>query len=129
MDIAITIFRIGVGVGAVLVGLGIVLIAISVLPLARDVRALANDARRLANLAERELANIVAGARELRSETEALAEDLELRLGRLRDDAAVMEDGAARGPGAAFPTLPAPRSPAALPPVQSRDAREDERIA
>ncbi|HET7582484.1 MAG TPA: hypothetical protein VFL75_07005 [Candidatus Limnocylindria bacterium] len=65
MDVAITIFRIGVGVGAVLVGLGIILIAIYLRPLARDARALANDARRLANLAERELSGLIDGAREL----------------------------------------------------------------
>jgi hypothetical protein len=56
MDIAILIFRIGIGVGAVLVGLGVIIIALSLRPVARDARALASDARRLANLAERELA-------------------------------------------------------------------------
>ena len=36
MDVAITIFRVGVGIGAVLVGLGIVLIALYLRPVARD---------------------------------------------------------------------------------------------
>ena len=65
MDIAVLIFRVGVGVGAVLIGLGVILIALSLRPVARDARALANDARRLANLAERELAGLVEGSRDL----------------------------------------------------------------
>ena len=115
MDIAITIFRIGVGAGAVLVGLGIILIAFSLRPLVRDARALANDARRLANLAEKELSSIVDGARELTHDTEVLTEDLTQRLARLRSQTEELEGRV--------------QNPAALPPVQSRDAREDERIA
>jgi hypothetical protein len=65
VDIAITIFRVGVGIGAVLVGVGIILIALSLRPLTRDARALATDARRLATLAERELTGIIDGARGL----------------------------------------------------------------
>jgi hypothetical protein len=55
MEIALAIFRIGVGVGALLVGLGLLLTALALRPVARDLRSLANDARRLARLTEEEL--------------------------------------------------------------------------
>ena len=58
MDLAITIFWIGVGLGALLVGIGVMMIALSLRPVVRDTRALANDARRLTRLAEAELANM-----------------------------------------------------------------------
>jgi vacuolar-type H+-ATPase catalytic subunit A/Vma1 len=128
MDIAITIFRVGVGVGAVLVGLGIILIAFSLRPLARDARALANDARRLANLAERELAGLIDGARELTQDTEAVTRELEQRVARLDRQTERAEDGGSAA-HAVSAAVASPVSPRTLPPVQSRDAREDERIA
>jgi hypothetical protein len=138
MDIAVTIFRVGVGIGAVLVGLAIVLIAFSLRPLARDARALANDARRLANLAERELSSIIDGARQLTSGTEDEAAELEQRLERLHRQAQELEAGVAQGPAVTVaatvsaplgdpPSLPA-RDPAPVGPVQSPDTDEDGRI-
>jgi hypothetical protein len=127
MDVAITIFRIGVGIGAVLVGLGIIFIALSLRPLARDARALANDARRLANLAETELANIMRGARELTAGAEEQAEELARRLDRLNQQALELEERVSAEPSVTVAASVA--TPSALPPLQSPHAREDERIA
>lgn len=52
MDLAQTIFYVGVGIGAVLVGVGVIAAAISLRPLARDARSLARDAARLSRLLE-----------------------------------------------------------------------------
>jgi uncharacterized protein YoxC len=137
MDVAITIFRVGVGIGAVLVGLGIVLIALYLRPVARDARALANDARRLANLAETELADIIGGTRELASGTELLTDDLAERLDRLNQQARELEERVQAGPSvtvgasvaapSSLPPVAVARPP--MGPVQSPNAREDEQIA
>jgi hypothetical protein len=137
MDVAITIFRVGVGIGAVLVGLGIVLIALYLRPVARDARALANDARRLANLAETELGNIMGGARELTSGAELLTDDLAERLDRLNQQARELEErvlaepsvtmGASVAAPSSLPPVAVARPP--MGPVQSPNAREDEQIA
>jgi hypothetical protein len=89
MDLAITIFWIGVGLGALLVGIGVIVIAVSVRPVTRDARALANDARRLTRLAEAELANLAGRTREIADGTEVLTSDLanELRALRAQTDA------------------------------------------
>ena len=127
MDVAITIFRVGVGVGAVLVGLGIIFIALSLRPLARDARALANDARRLANLAETELGNIVRGAQELTAGAEEQADELAQRLDLLNRQARDLEERVPAEPPLMVAASVA--APSALPPVQSPHAREDEQIA
>jgi hypothetical protein len=127
MDVAITIFRVGVGVGAVLVGLGIIFIALSLRPLARDARALANDARRLANLAETELGSIVHGARELAAGTEEQADELAERIERLNLQARELEERVLFEPAVTVGASIA--APSALTPVQSPHAREDEQIA
>lgn len=130
MDVAVTIFRIGVGIGAVLVGLGIVMIALSLRPLARDARALANDARRLANLAERELSSIMDGARQLTAGTEEMTTELADRLDRLHREAQALEERITAEPTVTITgVVGSPVSPSARPPVQSPDTREDERIA
>ena len=86
--------------------------------------------RRLSNLAEKELSSIVEGARELTHDTEELTEDLEHRLARLRSQTEELEDRVSADPAVTVAAAVAtPISPASLPPVQSRDAREDERIA
>lgn len=55
MDLAQTVFYVGVGIGAVLVGIGVLLAAIWLRPLSRDTRDLARDAARLARLLEEDL--------------------------------------------------------------------------
>lgn len=129
MDVAITIFRIGVGVGAVLVGVGIVLIALSLRPLARDARVLARDARRLANLAETELTSIMGGARQLTDGAEEVTRDLAVRIEQLKDQATELEDRVLAHPAASVAASVTSASSPGIGPVQSPNAREDEQIA
>jgi len=84
MDLAITIFWVGVGAGALLVGIGVMMVAFSLRPVARDVRALANDARRLSRLAESELTTLTGRARELTEGAEVLSADLAVQLDALK---------------------------------------------
>jgi uncharacterized protein YoxC len=113
MDIALTIFRIGVGVGALLVGIGVIIAVLALRPAARDVRALAADARRLLRLSESELPAIIEHARQVSGNAEELSEDLAVTLERL--DAAT----------SAIEVVGRPL----IGPVQSGDATEDEQIA
>jgi len=53
MDLALTIFRFGVGVGALLIGLSLLLLVISLRGLARDARVLSGDLQRLNTLLAR----------------------------------------------------------------------------
>lgn len=129
MDVALTIFRIGVGVGAVLVGVGIVLIALSLRPLARDARALARDARRLANLAETELTSIIGGTRQLSDGAEEVTKDLALRIEQLKDQATELEDRVDSHPAVRVAARVTTAPSQGIGPVQSPNAREDERIA
>ena len=91
MDLAITIFWIGVGLGALLVGIGVMMIALSLRPVARDTRALANDARRLTRLAEAELANMAGRSRDNADGTEVLTSDLANELHALRAQTDALE--------------------------------------
>jgi uncharacterized membrane protein YccC len=111
MDLAETIFRIGVGIGALLVGVGLLVAVVSVIPLARDVRALARDTRRLSRLAETDLPQLLELARSVAANAELLTEDLAVRLEQSRPAAE-----------------PPPGRPHDMP-VQSGDAAEDQQIA
>jgi hypothetical protein len=144
MDLAITIFWIGVGLGALLVGIGVIVIAVSLRPVTRDARALASDARRLTRLAEAELANVAGRTREIADSTEVLTSDLATELKALRAQTDALEQrvladrSAMAAPGAeATPALvatqvgepdddPMRRQPIGS--VQSPHAREDEQI-
>lgn len=111
MELAETVFRIGVGVGALLVGIGLLVGVVALLPLARDARALARDARRLSRLAEEELPELLVQARSVAANAELLTEDMAVRLEQSRVAA---ELATGRPPGMS---------------VQSGDAAEDEQIA
>ena len=111
MELAETVFHVGVGVGALLVGIGLVVAVIALVPLSRDVRALARDTRRLSRMAETDLPELVELAREVAANAELLTEDLAVRLEQSRVTA---EPPAGRPTGM---------------PVQSGDAAEDEQIA
>jgi hypothetical protein len=91
MDLAITIFWIGVGAGALLVGIGVIMIAISLRPVARDIRALANDARRLTRLAESEVTLLVGRTREIADGTEQLSSELAHELDALKAQTDALE--------------------------------------
>jgi uncharacterized protein YoxC len=136
MDLAITIFWVGVGVGALLVGISVTLIAISLRPVARDVRALANDARRLTRLAESELTVLMGRTREIADGTEQLTTDLAHELDTLKAQADALEQrvlaettvtvATSVGDPTATPQAMG-RQPVGS--VQSPHAREDEQIA
>ena len=59
MDVAEVIFRVGVGVGALLIGIGLLALVLAIGPLSNDARSLANDVRRLTRLVEKELPRIL----------------------------------------------------------------------
>ena len=64
MELALIVFRIGVGIGALLVGIGLLLAVVSLRGLARDVRALARDTARLTRVLDKELPELIERARE-----------------------------------------------------------------
>jgi hypothetical protein len=112
MELAETIFRVGLGIGVLLIGIGLLVAVLALLPAVRDLRALATDARRLARLAERDVPELVAQARSVAANAELLTEDLAVRLEQSRPPAT-------DGP---------PGRPLGMP-VHSGDAEEDEHIA
>lgn len=111
MDLALTIFRLGVGIGALLVGIGLVIAVLSLRPLVRDVRGLATDTRRLTRLADEQLPQLLEHARTVAANAEILTEDVAVRLEQSRMSAEL-----------------AARRPSGMP-VQSGDAAGDEHIA
>lgn len=136
MDLALTVFRIGVGVGALFIGLALLLLVFSLRGLGRDARTLSADLQRLNRL----LATLT---------SEEPAGDAPEGQDRAREPAA-HEAPSAPHPPPAPPdeawALPPPANsdePAAADeevvgwwpggvsdgPVQSADQREDERIA
>ncbi|HEY8180480.1 MAG TPA: hypothetical protein VIH33_08775 [Candidatus Limnocylindria bacterium] len=138
MDLAITIFWIGVGIGALLVGIGVIMMAVSLRPVARDTRALANDARRLTRLAESELANMAGRTREMADGAEELTTDLANELHALRAQTDALEQRVlGERPIMAAPVTVAspigrphddPMGRQPIGSVQSPHAREDEQI-
>lgn len=150
MELATTIFWIGVGLGALLVGIGMIMMALSLRPVARDVRALANDARRLTRLAESELTVLMGRTREIADGTEELTSDLAHELDALKAQTDALERRviaepaftvtasvtAPEAPSGARDAMPvgdpmAPPDPMGRQPigsVQSPHAREDEQI-
>jgi len=111
MDLALTIFRLGVGIGALLVGVGLLIAVLSLRPLVRDIRALATDTRRLSRLADEQLPELLEHARTVAANAEILTEDVAVRLEQSRM--------AAEPPPRRMPGMP----------VQSGDAAGDEHIA
>ena len=142
MDLAITIFWIGVGLGALLVGIGVIVIAVSLRPVTRDARALASDARRLTRLAEAELASLAGRTREIADGSETHTSDLANEMKALRAQTVLGEPSVMAGHvTVATPTSfttpvgepdddpdddPMRRQPIGS--VQSPHAREDEQI-
>jgi hypothetical protein len=117
VQLADTIFRIGVGVGALLVGIGVVLAVLALRPVLRDTRALARDARRLVRMAEVELPRLMAEEEPGAAQLPGAAEVAALATAALPVEA-VAREGEPTGEGRQ-----------AIGPVQSPDTREDEWIA
>jgi len=85
MDLALSVFNIGVGVGVVAAGVALVYLAWRITPLITESRALTADLRRLARMTDTELRPILAHTRELTSNVEVLSEDVAVKLDRLTD--------------------------------------------
>jgi hypothetical protein len=85
MDVAVTIFNVGAGIGVLAAGAALVYLAWCTTPLIRETRALTTDLRRLIRTTDTELRPILAHARELTSNVEVLSEDVAVKLDRLTD--------------------------------------------
>lgn len=85
MDLALTIFNVGAGLGVLAAGGALVYLAWQMTPLIRESRALTADLRRLSRTTDAELRPILAQARELTTNAEVLSEDLAVKLERLGD--------------------------------------------
>lgn len=92
MDVAVAIFNIGAGLGVLAAGLALAYLAWRLTPLIGESRALAHDARRLARKAENELGPALERAKSVTADVEVLAEDAAVRLDRLGDAVAALED-------------------------------------
>ncbi|CAN5552069.1 MAG: DUF948 domain-containing protein [Chloroflexi bacterium] len=85
MDLALSVFNIGVGVGVVAAGVALVYLAWRITPLITESRALTADLRRLTRMTDTELRPILTHTRELTSNVEVLSEDVAVKLDRLTD--------------------------------------------
>jgi hypothetical protein len=85
MDLALTIFNLGAGLGVLAAGAALAYLAWQTTPLIRESRALTADLRRLARTTDQELRPILAHTRELTSNVEVLSEDVAVKLDRLTD--------------------------------------------
>lgn len=85
MDLALSVFNIGVGIGVLAAGAALIYLAWHATPLIRESRALTADLRRLTRMTDAELRPILAHARELTSNVEVLSEDVAVKLDRLTD--------------------------------------------
>jgi hypothetical protein len=119
MEVALTIFNIGAGLGVLAAGGALVYLAWQTTPLIRESRALATDLRRLARTTDQELKPILAHTRELTSNVEVLSEDVAVKLDRLSDLMNSLQHSLEGG----HLTLATGRAPER--PVESWETRED----
>jgi hypothetical protein len=120
MDLALTIFNVGAGLGVLAAGAALAYLAWQTTPLIRESRALATDLRRLARTTDQELKPILAHTRELTSNVEVLSEDVAVKLDRLTDLMNSVQHSLEGGQ----PILAAGRPPDR--PVEFPQTREDE---
>jgi hypothetical protein len=118
MDIALAIFNIGAGLGALAAGGALIYLAWQAAPLIKESRALTADLRRLTRVADAELRPILANTRELTGNVEVLSEDIAVRLERLTDLMNALQQAVERGQ-----VTPAAGRPERLP-VESWETRE-----
>ena len=123
MDLALSIFNVGAGLGVLAAGVALAYLAWQTTPLIRESRALTADLRRLARTTDTELRPILAHARELARNAEVLSEDVAVKLDRLSDLMNGLQQGLERGQL----TLVPGRQEA--PPVESSETRENGRDA
>ena len=119
MDLALTVFNVGAGLGVFAAGMALVYLAWQMTPLIRDSRALTADLRRLTRTTDQELRPILAHARELAGNAEVLSEDVAVKLDRLSDLMNSLQHSLDTVQIAATPRRSAPAS------VESWETRED----
>ncbi len=119
MDLALSIFNIGAGLGILAAGGALVYLAWQLTPLIRDSRSLTTDLRRLAKTTETELRPILAHTRELTSNAEVLSEDVAVKLDRLTDLMNALQHSLDEGRLTLASGRPTER------PVESWETRED----
>jgi uncharacterized protein YoxC len=119
MDLALTIFNVGAGLGVLAAGVALAFLAWQATPLIRESRALTADLRRLTRTTDQELRPILAHTRELTSNVEVLSEDVAVKLDRLTDLMNSLQHSLET-----VQITASPRRPDALP-VESWEMRED----
>ena len=119
MDLALTIFNVGAGLGVLAAGASLAYLAWQATPLIRESRALTADLRRLTRTTDQELRPILAHTRELTSNVEVLSEDVAVKLDRLTDLMNTLQHSLET-----VQITASPRRAEALP-VESWETRED----
>ena len=85
MELALTVFNVGAGIGILAVGLAVAYLAWRLTPLIAETRALTSELRRLTRATEGELRPLLDRARDVTRSAEVLAEDAAVRVARLAD--------------------------------------------
>lgn len=101
MELALTIFNVGAGLGILAVGVAVAYLAWRVTPLIAETRALTRDVRRLTRTMDGDLRPLLDRARDTARAAELVTEDAALGVARLADAVEVLEEIAG---GAAAPT-------------------------
>ena len=102
MELALAVFNVGAGLGLLAVGLAVMYLAWRLTPLIRETRSLTADVRRLTRATQTELRPLLDRAEEATRAVEILAEDAAIRVARLDDLMASLEQRTER-PSAAAP--------------------------
>ena len=98
MELALTIFNVGAGVGIALVGAAVAYLAWRLTPLIAETRELTRDLKRLSQVTETELRPLLDRAREVTRSAEVLTDDAAVKVARLTETLDALEDVAGRGP-------------------------------
>lgn len=85
MELALTVFNIGAGLGILAVGVSVAYLAWRLTPLIAETRALTEDVRRLTRATEAELRPMLDRARDTVRAAEVLTDDAAVKVARLRD--------------------------------------------
>ncbi len=119
MELALTLFNVGAGLGIMAVGVAVAYLVWRVTPLIAETRMLTQDLRRLARTTDSELRPLLDRARDATRSAELLADDAAVKVARLADAVEVLED-IARGQNTAV------AHPAAVGSVESTQTPEEQ---
>jgi uncharacterized membrane protein YccC len=104
VELAVTIFNVGAGLGILAVGVAVAWLAWRATPLIDETRQLTRDLRRLTRATEAELRPMLDRARDTVRAAEILTDDAAVRVARLRDAVDALDEVAR----AAIPPSPHP---------------------